>query len=69
MKLRDIPLDPVARWPYEQAFALNFIIIFERDEEWQAIERTWSKYFNAYFSTEAAALRHRLDYINRKLNP
>jgi Mor family transcriptional regulator len=24
---------------------------------------------NAYFSTETAALRHRLDYINRKLNP
>ena len=24
---------------------------------------------NAYFSTESAALRFRLDYINRKLNP
>lgn len=48
MKIHDIPLDPVARWPYEQAFAANFIMIFERDDEWQELERSWSKLFNTY---------------------
>lgn len=43
MKLSEIHGVPIARWGYEQAFCTNFIIVFERDDEWMEIERFWAK--------------------------
>ena len=48
MQLKDINLHPVARWPYEQAFATDFALVFERDDEWQEIERLWAKDLGTY---------------------
>lgn len=42
LTLAELPMSPVAYWGYEQAFATDHIIVFDRDNDMDGIQREWS---------------------------
>lgn len=62
MKLNEVCALPVARWPYEQAFAADFILQFERDDDWHKLEEYWSKEFFGQYPDNKVTLKMLSDH-------